>query len=147
MAEAAAESIHADISEIRTVKESQPRGLAKFIWGGSQVMMKKLPEIKALDKNPMEYDLIFIGTPVWAGSVSPPVNTVFSKNIITGKNIALFYCHLGGAEKVIERFSEVLGSNTLISSQECVNVEKIPDIAAAEITSWAKKLANGIRVG
>jgi len=41
--------------------------------------MKEKPELKAFDKDLDKYDLIFIGTPVWAFNYTPAIYTFFEK--------------------------------------------------------------------
>jgi flavodoxin len=54
--------------------------------------MKEKPVLYSFDKNPNDYDLIFIGTPVWAFSYAPAFNSFFDKIKIINKKIALFSC-------------------------------------------------------
>lgn len=61
------------------------------------------PEIESLNKNPIEYDFLFIGTPVWAGSFAPVLRTLFDCMRFKDKKIALFCCHAGAKGKVFEK--------------------------------------------
>ena len=45
--------------------------------------------------NPAEYDLVIVGTPVWAGTVSAPVRTYLEKYKGSFKKI-VFFCTMGG---------------------------------------------------
>lgn len=47
-------------------------------------------KIKLIDLNLMDYDNIFIGTPVWAGKTSTPINTFLSESNLAGKNVFIF---------------------------------------------------------
>ena len=47
-------------------------------------------KIKQMDFNAKDYDNIFIGTPVWAGKTSTPINTFLSEADLTGKNVFIF---------------------------------------------------------
>lgn len=47
-------------------------------------------KIKSMDFNVKDYDNIFIGTPVWAGKTSTPVNTFLSEADLAGKNVFVF---------------------------------------------------------
>ncbi|MHA2009864.1 MAG: flavodoxin family protein [Promethearchaeota archaeon] len=66
IAESIKDALDTDILELKPVKELNPEGGSKFFWGGYQSTMKLKPKLKDFDLNPLEYDLIIIGTPVWA---------------------------------------------------------------------------------
>ena len=78
MAENIAQTAEADVLELKPKKEIQSKGFMKYFWGGKAAMMKEKPELLPFDKNIQDYDLIFIGTPVWAWTYSPPLNSFFS---------------------------------------------------------------------
>lgn len=54
------------------------------------------PPIKALKKNVADYDVIFIGSPVWYGTFAPPVGTFLKANDFSGKTVIPFCTHGGG---------------------------------------------------
>lgn len=54
------------------------------------------PEIKPIDKNISDYDVIFLGTPVWWYTMASPVKTFLANNKFDGKIIASFCTHGGG---------------------------------------------------
>ena len=109
IAENIAKEINSDILELKPVKEVKTKGFMKFFWGGKQAMMNEKPELQPMDKNPADYDIIFIGTPVWAWGPSPPLKTFFDTQKISGKKIALFCCHGGGKGKTLEKMKKALG--------------------------------------
>ncbi|MFX1310455.1 MAG: flavodoxin family protein, partial [Promethearchaeota archaeon] len=71
IAEAIAESIDSDILELKPVKELNAESGMKYFWGGFQATMKKKPKLEEFDINPLDYELIILGTPVWAWTISP----------------------------------------------------------------------------
>jgi flavodoxin len=107
IANAIAEEIGAEILELKPKKEV-PRNFMRYVWGGRQVTLGSKPELEPFLIKPNEYGLIFIGTPVWAFSYAPPLNTFFSENVIYGKNIALFCCHGGMPAKTLEKMRKKL---------------------------------------
>lgn len=52
--------------------------------------MGKQGKIKPFDYDLKGYDNIFIGSPVWAGKTSTPINTFLSNADFTGKNVYIF---------------------------------------------------------
>ncbi len=114
IAEHIAEAIEADLLELQPKKEIQSKGFMKYIWGGKAALMKATPELLPLDKNPEHYDLVFIGTPVWAGTYPPSLHTFFTTFSFSDKKIALFCCHGGGKGKVFDKMKKSLKNNQII---------------------------------
>ena len=63
---------------------------AFIAWGREQLEKQSWPEIKDLGVDPASYDFIFIGTPVWYGSVSFPIETLLLSTDFGGKPVACF---------------------------------------------------------
>jgi flavodoxin len=95
----------ADIARIETVDAKKRAGLAKYAWGGSQVVMHKRPEIKPLDVQLDDYDLVIFGAPVWAAHPAPPLLSYLdsldslANKKLAGKKASFFLCHAGGPGK------------------------------------------------
>ena len=116
IAEALRDSIEADILELKPIKELKADKGSRFMWGGYQSKMKKKPKLKDFDINPLEYDLIILGTPVWAWNISPPMRSFVSKFDLTGKNVALWMSHAGDGVKAMSRFKEILKNANIVDS-------------------------------
>ncbi|PAB60554.1 flavodoxin family protein [Anaeromicrobium sediminis] len=145
IAEGIAKEVGADLLELKPLEEPKKSGFMKYFWGGKQVMTKKIPELESIDKNPNDYDLIYMGTPVWAWSYAPAFRAFLSKVNIKNKNIALFCCHGGGKGKVFERFKEDLGENKYLGQidfQDPLKNNKDKDLEEAK--KWAKEIKESI---
>ena len=74
---------------------------------------KKLRPIKPIEGLDLsKYDIIFVGTPNWWGTMAPPVRTwvTQSKDALNGKTVCLFQTHGGGGmQRVGKDFAEVVG--------------------------------------
>ena len=55
-----------------------------------------LPQIKPFPKNIKDYDIIFIGAPIWYGTFPPPVATFLKDKNFAGKKVIPFCTHGGG---------------------------------------------------
>ncbi len=55
-----------------------------------------LPPLRATDINPVNYDIIFLGSPVWANHISQPVKSFLAKYNLAGKRVIPFVTHSGG---------------------------------------------------
>ena len=142
IAENIAKAVDAEILEIKPVEEIKTKGFMKFFWGGKQVMMNEKPELQPLDKNPNNYELIMIGTPVWAWGPAPPMKTFLEKYKFENKKIALFCCHGGGKGKIFDKMktaldekNEFIGQIDFIEPLKKKTREKID-----KAVEWAKRI-------
>ena len=74
---------------------------------------KKLRPIKPIEGLDLaKYDVVFVGTPDWWGTMAPPVRTWVTRNkdALKGKTVSIFQTHGGGGmERVGKEFAEVVG--------------------------------------
>ncbi|MFA5032027.1 MAG: flavodoxin [bacterium] len=94
VAETIASTLKCDMEEIVDMKSR--KGLWGWIMSGKDATQNNLTTIKETTKSPDSYDLIIIGTPIWASKMTPAVRTYLSKNKEKIKNIA-FFCTMGGS--------------------------------------------------
>ncbi|MFV0343263.1 MAG: flavodoxin family protein [Anaerocolumna sp.] len=119
LADVIATELESDVLELKPVKEIPKNGIKKFILGGKSVLFKEKPKLCNSMPDFNEYDTIFIGTPIWAGSYTPPIATFLSKTHLHNKRIALFASHAGGgAQKCFTKLQETYGDNSLIGTIE-----------------------------
>lgn len=112
----------ADLLELKPIKDIKSGKFMKYVWGGKQVLMRKKPALKSMNKNPNDYDILFIGTPIWASKFTPAINSFLDKVRIKGKKIALFCCHAGGGNgKAFRMIKEELKENEILSEIEFKN--------------------------
>ena len=55
-----------------------------------------LPPIKPWPENVGEYDVVFVGSPVWWGTMATPVRTFLASGALKGKTVIPFVTHGGG---------------------------------------------------
>ncbi len=103
VAGAVAEAAGADLLELVPRKEFPSGGFKAFFRGGSSAFLGERPDLRPQHVRPEDYDFIFIGTPVWAWTFSPPVRTFLSQHDFSGKRVALFCCHGGQPGKVFRK--------------------------------------------
>lgn len=92
MAVALAASLQADLEEI-----TEPRG-RQGIFGylrSAREAIKRIPVRITPTRDPALYDLVVIGTPVWAASLSSPVRAYLIANRDRLGDMA-FFCTMGG---------------------------------------------------
>ncbi len=71
-------------------------GPVGYLKSGREATLKKLALIKKTKKDPKKYDLVIVGTPVWAFNISSPIRTYISGNRDFFKKVA-FFCSMGGS--------------------------------------------------
>lgn len=121
IAEKIAESLSADIIELKTSKKYPTEGFCKYFWGGKSVIFGEKPKLTNERIDLDLYETIIIGTPVWASSFAPPIKSFISQYKIQDKRIALFASHGGGgAEKCFIKLKEALSGNKFIGEKDYV---------------------------
>jgi flavodoxin len=116
MAEQIAAATGAERLELKPVNPVPDRGFRKYIQGGRQVLTGAEPELEPLGVDPAAYDVLFIGTPVWAGTLAPALRTFLRDVTLTGKTIALFCCHGGGGPaRTFKRMRAALAGNRVVA--------------------------------
>lgn len=136
-----AKTIGVEAHAIKPVKEMKYKGFLKFFIGGMNVVLGKKPKIQPIDIDFNKYDLIFLGSPIWAGTFAPPIKTFIDSNILANKKIAYFYCNEGGAKNASEKAKpSIEKNNKLIATLDCANVIKNWNTLSKSIIKWAQDI-------
>ena len=114
VAETIASDLKCDSEEIIDTKNRS--GFWGYLKSGRDAMKKRLTILEPIKKNPASYDLVVIGTPIWAWAVSAPVRTYIVQNADKFKKVA-FFCTMGGSGD-IKAFKEMesISGKTAIAS-------------------------------
>ncbi|HTX61822.1 MAG TPA: flavodoxin family protein [Methanobacterium sp.] len=98
-----ANSLECDIEAIVDTKNRS--GLFGWIKSARDARNKKLTVISPPKNDPAQYDLLIIGTPIWAGHISAPVRTYIHEKQAYFNNVA-FFCTAGG-DKFVATFKDM----------------------------------------
>jgi flavodoxin len=135
-------ALNADVLRLEPATDKRPRGLAKYIWGGRQVLFHLKPRLKPYKVSPDAYDLVILGGPVWAGSLVPALDSFLEQTGLSGKRVALFCCHAGGMRTALEKFRDKLALNTLVGEIDFVNpLAGNRGEIVERLGEWIKKIA------
>ncbi|MBQ2962383.1 flavodoxin [Methanobrevibacter sp.] len=94
LAEAIARETGADIEEI--VSKVNYDGKIGYMRGGKDAISEKIIDLEALEFDPSDYDLVYLGVPVWAGKAANPMISYIKQN--EGKfNDVKFFVTAGGS--------------------------------------------------
>jgi len=141
IAETIHEVINADILALKPVKELNPNKASRFVWGGMQSTMKKKPKLEPIEIDPLDYDLIFLGTPVWAWNFSPPLRTFINMYDLKEKKLAIWTCAGGQTEKPLINLKKIFGDSVVGDLRLIEPKSKDTEEQIAKAVEWAKKIA------
>lgn len=128
--------LQADILALRPDKEPKTHGFLKYFWGGKMVYMKESPNLEGFTVIPQNYDVIFIGTPVWSWTFAPPLRSLFAKDLFHQKKIVLFCCNGGNKGKTFEDMRNNLKDNNIISEMDFYEPLRNQESNVEKINSW-----------
>ncbi|MFW9934659.1 MAG: flavodoxin family protein [Candidatus Thorarchaeota archaeon] len=92
LANAIAKSLSADLDEI--VDKKKRSGKLGWLRAGRDAQAENLTDI-SIEKNPQDYDIIIIGSPIWASKLTPAVRTYLAQQDLKNKQVAFFICSGG----------------------------------------------------
>lgn len=106
---------------------------------------KTLRPIKPIDGLDLaKYDLVFVGSPNWWGTMAPPVRTwvTQSKDALKGKTVCLFQTHGGGGmQRVGKEFAEIFGDTAKVLAPKAFSGSSIKSATKALETFAAERIA------
>ena len=90
-----AAALGADVEELMDGKNRT--GPIGFVMSGREAMKKEPVALKPLDHDPADYDVVVVGSPIWAGTICTPVRTFLRQHRDSLKRVAWF-CTSGSVE-------------------------------------------------
>lgn len=101
------------------------------------------PEIKPLNVNLADYDVIAIGTPTWWYTMAPAVKTFLHANDFTGKTVVPFMTNGGWPGHVIKDMKQMCaGAKTVCDMQvqfDSTGGDRL-ETPEAQIDAWAQNV-------
>ncbi|MGL5916140.1 MAG: flavodoxin [Culicoidibacterales bacterium] len=130
LADVIAKKTQADVFVVKAKKTYHEQGFKKFFWGGKSVFFNEIPELESLTFDANQYERIFIGTPIWVGTMAPPIKSFCYQYPFSGKEVQLFCTHGGGKYVKFEQsIKELLPDNQFAA----VFAQKEPVILKQEV--------------
>lgn len=107
VAKTVAQELNADLMKIEEVKGRKTPSV--YILGGFAAITNRCSKIKSEDFNLGNYDIVFLGSPVWASRPTPAINAFISEADFKGKKVVVLLTMGGsGAEKAISNMEKKL---------------------------------------
>jgi flavodoxin len=108
IAEAIAHELGADVEWVQESKSRQ--GILGYLRSAREALQQRTVAIRAPGKNPSNYDLVILGTPVWASNMSSPIRAYIVAHRSALGQVALFCTQGGsGAMKALGKMTELCG--------------------------------------
>jgi flavodoxin len=97
------------------------------------------PALKTKVKNFGSYDVIFVGTPIWWGTISVPVKSFLSEYDFSGKTIVPFTTHGGsGLGRSVTDISRLCPKTTLLDGLAVWG--RNAKTAQNDVSAWVRRL-------
>ncbi|MBN2546864.1 MAG: flavodoxin [Spirochaetes bacterium] len=148
LAHSIAVSIEADLLEIKVDCEDRFFEIFKNRYLNLLSIFSKPPKLLPYNKKLKDYDLIFLGTPVWSGSYAMPFKTFLKENKIKKKKIALFCSYSNKIGKCLYKLKKRLSGNEIvgiIGFQDPLMFKESQEIMKNKIIEWSSKISDDIR--
>jgi len=116
------------------------RGLWGWLFAGRDALKSKLTRLDLTAKSPADYDLVVVGSPVWAYHITPAIRTYLSANAGKIKKAA-FFCTKGGGPtgKFFAEMAAVSGREPL-ATLDIKRGEELTGIATHKIIQFVDEI-------
>ncbi|MCX7711828.1 MAG: hypothetical protein N2484_18450 [Clostridia bacterium] len=112
--------------------------------GKKQVKEGYKPKLKNSVANIESYDTIFVGSPVWWFSVSPPVMSFLSQYDLKGKKIVPFCTCVSNYGDFFKQFEKAAEGAKVLNGRDFKSPEfKEKDKVKTKIETWLKEIEKG----
>lgn len=128
-----------DIFEVQSVKP-YPKDYHTVVEQAKQELSSNYkPELKTKINNIRQYDVVFIGYPIWWGTFPAPIKTFLLKYDLSGKTIVPFCTH-GGSElgRSVSDLAKMCPKATILHGLAIRGSES--KTSQSKITEWLHKI-------
>jgi flavodoxin len=142
VAEEIQKALGADTEELVEVGAKRS-GFFGFLFAGRDGMRGRPSRIEPAKKQPADYDLVFVGSPVWGFNLVPAVRSFLTATDLKGKPVA-FFCTMGGTgdKQTLGSMRELAKGAKPLGDLVVRQAElKSPDALAKRVAAWAKEMA------
>jgi len=139
IAEMIARHLDADIQEL--VDKKGRAGMLGLLRAGRDAVKKKTTDLEALTYRPGDYQLIVVGTPVWASNPAPAVRSFLQSHDLSGKKVALF-CTMNarGWEQACVILKDLIRGGEVVGHLAVAMKKQSQDQVEEKVIQWAAQL-------
>jgi flavodoxin len=138
ISEKIAQILNADLCQIADKKNRE--GRLGFLGGGKDALREKLTDIE-VSESVEGYDLVIIGTPVWAGKITPAIRKFMVTNDFKEKAVALFVTLDGNKpEKSLENMKEAITAKRVVGEKGFIHPMGDQEKTEQQIKNWCEEI-------
>lgn len=139
IAEVIAESVGADVERIIDAKSRE--GALGYLTAGRDAMFKRQSRIQPAMKDPSQYNLVILGTPIWAWNLSPPMRTYISHHKAKFNQVA-FFCTEGasGGNRAFRQMANLIGKQP-VATLELTETDLKRDSYKGKLDGFVEQIA------
>lgn len=102
------------------------------------------PKLKTAVSDIETYDVIFVGSPIWWFSVTPPVMSFLSETDLAGKKVVPFCTYIDAYGDFFKQFEAACPDAQVVSGRDFKSAElKDSDALEAKIDAWLAEIKEG----
>ena len=106
------------VRKVQPKKELPKRFFFRIMTGGFLAGLNIKDKLINFDNDVSEYDHIIIGSPIWNGRLSTPINTVLNKVDFTNKKVTfILYSGSGKGPKAMKKINKLFNNPRIIVLQ------------------------------
>ena len=110
-----AAALNADVEQI--VDKKDRSGVMGWVKSGKDASQEKLADIVTVKYDPSKYEMVILGTPIWAGNMTPALRTYITNNKQSFKSISAFTTSGGSKpDKTIQKIETLAGKKAVSAS-------------------------------
>jgi hypothetical protein len=133
-----AERLNADIEEVEdTTGRSGPIGWLK---AGRDAGRKSLTKLKPLSKNPADYDIVVVCSPIWNDTISTPIRTYLIERRNQIKQAALLVNGFTDDNSAITHMTEILRESPVATLRLLAKQEVESDNYMEKLEGFMKRI-------
>ena len=100
----------AELLELLPAKAFPTGKVKKYVWGGKSAVFGETPKLATYTFDKGSFDCVVVCSPVWAGTMTPPVRTFLKENPIGGLKVGLVASSASGdGAKCLEAMRKAAG--------------------------------------
>ena len=138
VAETIAAELGSDIEEVVDLKKRA--GKIGWMMAGKDATQEKQTQIGPTTRVPQEYDLIVLGTPIWASKPTPAIRTYIAKNDLSGKKVALFFTMDSNLKQAVEKTKALIPNATFVGDIAIPRALDKKDETEKQIADWCSSI-------